>query len=99
MCSPKSWCPRWRPYPEGPADIYPARLKGWIDDKRESLAELYGRYENADAEVNPLFFQPEALLVFERAENDPTGVESTWPATLPRELLVSLSELWGFPLK
>jgi ppGpp synthetase/RelA/SpoT-type nucleotidyltranferase len=85
-------------YSEPPEEIYPQRLRDWIEDKREALAELYARYENADAEVNPLFFQPEALLIFERAENDPTGVEEAWPGSLPRELLVSLSELWGFPL-
>lgn len=80
-------------YPESPREIYPQRLQGWIEEKREPLAELYARYEDADAEinVNPLFFQPEALLIFERAENDPTGVEGVWPASFPRELLVSLS--------
>jgi ppGpp synthetase/RelA/SpoT-type nucleotidyltranferase len=85
-------------YPEPSADIYSERLQNWIEEKRERLIELYAQYEDGDADVNPLFFQPEALLIFERLENDPTGVEGAWPATLPRELLVSLSEIWGFPL-
>jgi ppGpp synthetase/RelA/SpoT-type nucleotidyltranferase len=86
-------------YAEPPEEIYPQRIQKWIESKRERLAELYDRYEEAEADVNPLFFQPEALLIFERAENDPTGLAAAWPATLPPELLVSLSELWGFPLE
>ncbi len=84
-------------YSEPPAELFGAVIEPWIEAHEEQLTELYGRYE-ADGDVNPLFYQPEVFLIFERAENDPTGLLSAWPDSLPRELLVSLSELWGFPL-
>lgn len=84
-------------YPEPPSSLYNDRIKPWIAANRERLAELYARY-GADFTANPLFFQPEALLIYERAESDPTALGNAWPGSIPREPLVSLTELWGAPL-
>jgi ppGpp synthetase/RelA/SpoT-type nucleotidyltranferase len=83
-------------YPEPPAEVFPTRIGPWIDGHRERLQELYARY-GIDFD-NPIFFQPEAFLIFERAENDQTGLRDAWPGSLPRDLLVSMTELWGDPI-
>jgi ppGpp synthetase/RelA/SpoT-type nucleotidyltranferase len=75
-----------------------AKIQSWFTEKRDQIGELYENYEG-DFEVNPLFYQPEAFLIFERADNDPTGLKSAWPEEIPRELLVSLTELWGNPVE
>jgi ppGpp synthetase/RelA/SpoT-type nucleotidyltranferase len=80
-----------------PDRIFPERLEPWIAAHQERLTELYGRYEE-DGDFNPLFYQPEAFLIFERAESDPTGLLAAWPDSLPREPLISMTELWGSPL-
>lgn len=83
-------------YEEAPEALFDARIGPWIAANRERLTELYDNYE-ADFDVNPLFCQPEAFLIYELADSDPTGLESAWPAQIPRELLRSLTELWGSP--
>lgn len=74
------------------------KIESWIGENREQIGELYENYEG-NFEVNPLFYQPEAFLIFERADNDPSGLQSAWPEEIPRELLVSLTELWGNPVE
>lgn len=85
-------------YEEDSKAIFEARIGPWIAANRDRLVELYDNYE-AEFEVNPLFYQPEAFLIFERADNDPTGLASAWPEEIPRELLRSLTELWGNPVE
>jgi ppGpp synthetase/RelA/SpoT-type nucleotidyltranferase len=75
-----------------------AKIQSWFTEKRDQIGELYANYEG-NFEVNPLFYQPEAFLIYERADNDPTGLKSAWPEEIPRELLVSLTELWGNPVE
>lgn len=84
-------------YGQGASEIYPLSIQPWITTNRERLAELYKNYGD-DLEANPIFLQPEAFLIFERAENDPTGLKTAWPAEIPEQLLVSLTELWGDPV-
>lgn len=84
-------------YGKPPATVFESEVKVWIDGNRERLAELYDHYEN-DLEANPIFCQPEAFLIFERAESDPAGLQAAWPPEIPRELMVSLTELWGSPV-
>lgn len=89
--------PLARLYGEEPGAVFATRIEPWIKDNRESLAGLYENYEE-NFEVNPLFYQPEVFLIFERADNDPAGLASAWPEEIPRELLLSLTELWGNPV-
>jgi ppGpp synthetase/RelA/SpoT-type nucleotidyltranferase len=84
-------------YGSDPASVFDADLAPWMQAQRPRLADLYSNYET-EMEKDPLFCQPEAFLIFERAENDPTGLKNAWPDEIPRELLVSLTELWGDPV-
>jgi hypothetical protein len=84
-------------YGQAASDIYPLSVQPWIAENRVRLAELYRNYGD-DLEANPIFFQPEAFLIFERVEEDPTGLKAAWPAEIPDQLLVSLTELWGDPV-
>lgn len=85
-------------YDGDPESLFAAQIEPWIEEHRERLADLYANYED-DFESNPLFCQPEAFLIYERAENDPTGLRSAWPDEIPPELLVSLTQLWGNPIE
>jgi ppGpp synthetase/RelA/SpoT-type nucleotidyltranferase len=85
-------------YGTSPEKVFESDVKEWINSNRERLGELYERYED-DLEANPIFCQPEALLIFERSENDPDGLRQAWPIEIPRELMISLTELWGSPVE
>jgi ppGpp synthetase/RelA/SpoT-type nucleotidyltranferase len=84
-------------YGQAATEIYPRSIEPWIAANRERLTELYETYGD-DLDANPIFFQPEAFIVFERAENDPAGLKTEWPPEIPEQLLVSLTELWGDPV-
>jgi ppGpp synthetase/RelA/SpoT-type nucleotidyltranferase len=85
-------------YGDAPAQrLFRELIKPWIETNREQLAYVFERHLD-DPEVNPLLYQPETFLIFERLDNDPEGLQRAWPPTLPRELLISLSETWGKPL-
>ncbi len=89
--------PLGRLYGGDPAGVFDSHLAAWMQAQRQRLIDLYSNYE-AEMDKDPLFCQPEAFLIFERAENDPTGLRKAWPDEIPRELLVSLTELWGDPI-
>jgi ppGpp synthetase/RelA/SpoT-type nucleotidyltranferase len=79
-------------------DVYPEVLKPFIGDHEEQLRELYRAYRD-DERANPLLFQPEALLIFERLRHDPDRLRAAWPVNrLPLELLESLATIWGVDL-
>ncbi|HEY5941265.1 MAG TPA: RelA/SpoT domain-containing protein [Solirubrobacterales bacterium] len=84
-------------YKETPEEIFASSIEPWLTDNRERLAELYDNYGD-DLEAYPLFFQPESFLIFERSENDPAGLRAAWPVEIPDQLLVSMTELWGYPV-
>lgn len=84
-------------YPEAPDEIFASSVEPWLTGNRDRVAELYDNYGD-DLEANPLYFQPEAFLVFERSENDPAGLRAAWPVEIPDQLLVSMTELWGYPV-
>ena len=70
----------------------------FLADHGSKLRDIYDHYEN-DARANPLLFQPEALLVFERLENDVDRIRDAWPADrLPLTLLDNLATIWGLDL-
>jgi ppGpp synthetase/RelA/SpoT-type nucleotidyltranferase len=84
---------------ERPAgELYPEVLMPFIVEHEEQLQALYNAYRD-DERANPLLFQPEALLIFERLEHDPDRLGAAWPVDrLPLELLESLGTIWGVEL-
>jgi hypothetical protein len=81
---------------DGPADdLYGAVLKPFIAEHEQTLHALYAAYRD-DERANPLLFQPEALLIFERLVSDPDRLRDVWPVDrLPLDLLESLGTIWG----
>lgn len=79
-------------------DLYPTVLKPFIEQHEQTLQALYAAYRD-DERANPLLFQPEALLIFERLANDPDRLRAAWPVDrLPLDLLESLGTIWGVEL-
>jgi ppGpp synthetase/RelA/SpoT-type nucleotidyltranferase len=84
-----------RLYDLEPDQVVPDRIEPFLAANAAKLSELYARYRD-DSRANPLLFQPEALLIFERLENDPDHLRDAWPASvLPVELLADLATVWG----
>jgi ppGpp synthetase/RelA/SpoT-type nucleotidyltranferase len=73
-------------------------LAPWIESNRDRLEEIHARKREEPEALSPLFSQPESFLILERAENDPDGLRAAWPAELPRQLLVEMTEYWGSPV-
>lgn len=73
-----------------------ARLRDFVEARRAKLTDIYAQY--ADDDRNPLLFQPETILVFERLEHDPYVLKEHWVTALPEEYLDSLSTIWGVPV-
>jgi hypothetical protein len=81
-----------------PERIVPDRIESFIAAHEDKLTEIYRRYRD-DTRANPLLFQPEALLIFERFENDIDRVRDAWPIDiLPVDLLENLALIWGADL-
>lgn len=75
---------------------------GWlidrfVDNNSEKLSEIFQDYAN-DQRCNPLLFQPESILVFERLEKDPFLLRETWARAMPISLLEGLATIWGLAL-
>lgn len=80
-----------------PGEVFQKYIEPFLAEHREHIQKLYSDY--ADDRRYPLLFQPEALIIFERVESDPTSIAASWPAEkIPREMLASLSVVWGNPL-
>lgn len=82
------------------ADNVPAieeKLSSFI---QEHTAFLKKRYDLAQEEgatpVSPLFFQPEALMIYERLSDDEVGVRQAWASVLPPKELENLARDLGF---
>jgi len=69
-------------------------LDDFVEHNREKLEEIFRDYAE-DERCNPLLFQPETLLVFERLDKDPFRLKEVWARALPLELLESLAAIWG----
>lgn len=84
-----------RLYDVAPESVVAERVAPFIVAVRAKLDALYQRYRD-DARANPLLFQPEALLLFERFDHDSDRIRDAWPAErLPIELLDDLATIWG----
>jgi ppGpp synthetase/RelA/SpoT-type nucleotidyltranferase len=84
-----------RLYGSEPGQLVAEEIEPFVDANGDKLDELYDRYRQ-DHRANPLLFQPEALLIFERLDNDPDRLVASWPTdVLPIELLDDLASIWG----
>lgn len=83
-----------RLYSGPPEEIVPGTVKPYVTRNRETLRELYIRYEEDDR-ANPLLYQPEALLLFERLDTDPYMLRSVWPGDIDIMPLERLSTIYG----
>ncbi len=76
------------------AAIVPQILAPYIESNRETLQALYARFEQ-DQRANPLLYQPEALMLFERLDTDPYTLRSAWPPDIEIAALERLATLYG----
>jgi ppGpp synthetase/RelA/SpoT-type nucleotidyltranferase len=76
------------------AAIVPDVIEPYVQSNREVLQDLYDRYKD-DERANPLLYQPEALMLFERLDNDPYRLRSVWPTDIEIILLERLATLYG----
>lgn len=72
-------------------------IERFVTKHEEKLQRLYDRHRDLHGVDELLLFQPEALLVFERIENDPFILEQEWSRHYPPDLLEQLALLWGKP--
>lgn len=87
-----------RLYGEDDEDTIVAHLTRFIDEKRDKLTDLFRDYREAGAGRNPLLLQPEAILLFERLEQDMFSVMDEWAEHFDLKLLEWLAESWGLTL-
>jgi ppGpp synthetase/RelA/SpoT-type nucleotidyltranferase len=84
-----------RLYAEPPEDVFAAVIEPFLHAESGRLSAIFERYRD-DERANPLLFQPEALLIFERLEHDRDRLKASWPVDkLPLELLESMAAIWG----
>ncbi len=67
-----------RLYQQPRDEVFSTVIEPFIESERDRLAAVYEQYEG-DKHANPLLFQPEALLIFERLQNDPDRLKAEWP--------------------
>jgi ppGpp synthetase/RelA/SpoT-type nucleotidyltranferase len=78
-----------------PADrIHSELVAPYIAEHEPELKALYEDYEN-DNRANPMLFQPEALLIFERLANDRFRLRQAWPPSVPESVLFALARTRG----
>jgi len=84
-----------RLYSEPPEDVFETRIKPFLRAQSVRLTSIFDHYKD-DERANPLLFQPEALLIFERLEYDRDRLKACWPVDkLPLDLLESMAAIWG----
>jgi len=78
-----------------PADrIHPELVAPYLAEHESELMALYQDYESDDR-ANPLLFQPEALLIFERLASDRYRLRQAWPPSVPESVLFALARTRG----
>ncbi|MCC6444118.1 MAG: RelA/SpoT domain-containing protein [Armatimonadetes bacterium] len=73
---------------------YDRIIDTFVAQKEAILTRIFTNYYT-DSRCNPLLFQPESLLIFERLECDRFRLTEEWSKILPIELLVSFADIWG----
>lgn len=69
-------------------------LDSFISVNEEKIIEIFADYSN-DKRCNPLLFQPESFLIFERLEKNQFSLKKVWMQAFPLSLLESLATIWG----
>jgi ppGpp synthetase/RelA/SpoT-type nucleotidyltranferase len=71
-------------------------IASFFRERRSFLVERYRQVqETSDGNVSPLFFQPEALLIYERLLNDELSLRRAWNAVFPEQLLEEFANEMG----
>lgn len=81
-------------YDVTPQAIVPDCVTPYVDENESTILALYERHQD-DARANPLLYQPEALMLFERLDADPYRLRPAWPPLLDVELLERLAVVLG----
>lgn len=84
-----------RLYDVEPTALFNDVVEPFLERHDQRLRDLFAAYTDDDR-ANPLLYQPEALLTFERLETDPARLREAWP--LARDLLDSLETVWGIDI-
>jgi ppGpp synthetase/RelA/SpoT-type nucleotidyltranferase len=72
------------------------RISSFLENHATFLRNRYALAQEEDATpVSPLFFQPEALLIYELLSDDEIGLRKAWQAELPPKELESLARDLG----
>ncbi|MGG6265432.1 GTP pyrophosphokinase [Leptolyngbya sp. AN03gr2] len=66
----------------------------FVENNREKLQKKFSNYYH-DIGRNPLLFQPEVFVIFERLEEDPFRLKELWVESFPLSVLESLANIWG----
>ncbi len=74
-------------------DHFDRLMHDFVDLNAKKIRRLYSKYQ--DAGRNPILFQPESLMLFERLETKPSRLRGQWNRILPEELLDQVVSLWG----
>lgn len=85
-------------YDAEPGRIVPNYVEPYVVAHERELQELYARHDG-DTRANPLLYQPEVLMFFERLDADPYRLLGVWPALLDVELLERLAILRNVRLR
>ncbi len=73
--------------------IYPR-----FEKDRQAIAEVYANPENGSADVSAFFFQPEALLLYDRLHEDRDQLLARWNEKFPEKELDRFAVALGFSL-
>jgi ppGpp synthetase/RelA/SpoT-type nucleotidyltranferase len=78
-----------------PEEVVPLHVDPFLEANRQKLTDIYEAYAE-DSTANPLLTQPEALLIFERLQNDRDRLREGWPIDdLSLELLENMALIIG----
>jgi ppGpp synthetase/RelA/SpoT-type nucleotidyltranferase len=81
-------------YDEAERRAFHARINDFVQAQRERLLLRYAQYADDDR-VNPILFQPEALMIIERMEANSFALKEAWQRILPIEILEDFANVWG----
>jgi len=78
-----------------PGEVVSLYVDPFLEGNRQKLSDIYEAYAD-DPTANPLLTQPEALLIFERLQNDRDRLREGWPVDdLSLELLENMALIIG----
>ncbi len=84
-------------YDVEPKKVFAECVAPYVEDQRSELEALYWR-SSEDERANPLLYQPEAFLLFERLARNPYRLRGVWPPMIDVDLLERLAVVRGVRL-